>query len=254
MVRSRWPRGVSGPRSSLRYCPCQAGSYWLRLTGVMSLRQKFRSSRIIVGSCGNSRLAQGFDLGRGLHAAIGNDLLDHPQARLQPLDVGRILRGFLGRLAGNKLAHFFLVLEPALEGAHRNSPEHRNSDDDDEEYEKRRVHICLLESVDVQRVQAAAPSLDLAAKRGGRSASIWAAVSAPRSVTICSSTRTRCSSSVEREAYWAALSAALRASTSSFFSRNLKKRLNISISMTVGKPIMIVARSTAVGPSIIRSP
>src|SRR6185369_10736322 len=80
-------------------------------------------------------------------------------------------------------------------------------------------------------LQAVASSLVRAASRArrrGRSASIWAAVSAPRSVTICSRTRTRCSSSVEREAYWAAISAALPASTSSFFSRNLKKRLNIS--------------------------
>src|SRR6185369_7386717 len=91
-------------------------------------------------------------------------------------------------------------------------------------------------------------------RRGSRRASICAAVWAPPSVTICSSTRTRCSSSLERAAYCAAFSAALIASTSSFFSRNLKKRLNINISMTVGRPTMIVAKSTAVGPSITRSP
>src|SRR4051794_5823173 len=90
-------------------------------------------------------------------------------------------------------------------------------------------------------------------RTGVRSASICAAVWAPPSVTICSRMRTRCSSSIERDAYCAAFSAAMPASISSFFSRNLKKRLAINIRNTVGKPTIIAARKIAVTPCITHS-
>jgi hypothetical protein len=78
-----------------------------------------------------------------LHSAVGRDLLKNAKARFDAFHVLRILRGLFGRLVGEKLAHLFLVLKPALESAHPDTAENRDSDDDYEEYEKGRFQVTL---------------------------------------------------------------------------------------------------------------
>jgi len=63
---------------------------------------------------------------------------------VKPLDVRGILSGLLGGLVGDELAHFFLVLQPALECAYGHAANDRNTDDDDEEDEHGTGHVSLL--------------------------------------------------------------------------------------------------------------
>ena len=78
-------------------------------------------------------VAQCFDLSCGLDSAVGRDLLEYAHARFDPFDVSSILRGPLGGLIGNHLAHPLLVLEPSSESAEADSADDRDSDDDQEE-------------------------------------------------------------------------------------------------------------------------
>jgi hypothetical protein len=82
------------------------------------------------------RLTQCLNLGRGMHAAIGDNFLDHSQPGLEALNLGGILGGLLGSLTGDELTHLLLMQEPALECAYGNSAKDRERNDDHEKDEK----------------------------------------------------------------------------------------------------------------------
>ena len=61
-------------------------------------QDEFKGVHWALLSFGNTRLvAQRFDLRRGLDAAVGDDLLEHPEPRFDALHVLRILSALLGR-------------------------------------------------------------------------------------------------------------------------------------------------------------
>src|SRR5438874_482776 len=82
----------------------------------------------------SGRLAQRFYLRRGLNTAVGDDLLQYPEARFYSLHMGRILRGLFSRLIGDELTHLFFVLKPSIEYGHAETAQawnrHYNHEED----------------------------------------------------------------------------------------------------------------------------
>src|SRR5215213_10854606 len=84
---------------SARGCPFCAGQRLARTSGRRARGRTQKGSWL--GLRQNPWLvAQSFDLGRGLGAAIGDDLLNDAQPCLDPLDMG----GILGALLGGEVA------------------------------------------------------------------------------------------------------------------------------------------------------
>src|SRR5206468_1099348 len=135
------------------------------------------------------------DLGGGLDAAVGDDPLQHVDAVLQLLHLGA-QAGVFSVVRGRIASHF-------THGADRDAelvPDDREGEhqEQDRKDEFEGIHGVLSST---------------GMRACSRSASIWSAVCAPRSVTICSSTLTRASILSTCAAYCAAFSAVCSASS-----------------------------------------
>jgi hypothetical protein len=113
----------------------------------MSSPSRHRVARLL-GHMANSSargIAQGLDLRRRLDATVGSDLLENPNALFELVRARGVLSRFFRSFVRKELAHFFLVLEPSLEGAHGDTAKNGDANDDHEENEKGRRQVTLLD-------------------------------------------------------------------------------------------------------------
>jgi hypothetical protein len=86
-----------------------------------------------VYAANSRRFPECFNLGSRLNTPVGHDLLKHAQARFDALNVRRVLRGLLGSLISNQLAHLFFVLKPSIEHCHAEAAQRWDCHHDNEE-------------------------------------------------------------------------------------------------------------------------
>ena len=91
------------------------------------------------------RIAQGLDLSRRLDATVGSDLFENSNALFELVRACGVLSRFFCSFVRKEFAHFFLVLEPSLEGAHGDTAKNGDANDDHEENEKGRRQVTLLD-------------------------------------------------------------------------------------------------------------
>src|SRR5687768_4095645 len=236
-------RGVSISARLSSSHSCQPLSVATAVTPIPSVTVEPRANK----AAGSFILSvpQFLDLALEAVFLLDRDPLEHLDALLELLDLVAQAYGFR---VGERRRRFAHPRPPRVDPRPDHAGGHHDKDDAEDEFES--AHFLSL-SVSGQFSGGSTRFC-----RSSRSRSISSETSSPLSVTIRSSTRTRCSSRSVCDAYCAAFSAVSRASISIRFSRcsshllrNGWPRTRVIGSPTAMKTIRTLARS-----SIVQSP
>src|SRR3569832_2788695 len=93
----------------------------------------------IISTCPSIELrrfvAQLFDFGCDVDAAVGDDAFQHLHALFQPFGMGGVLRRLFRRLGVEGARHLLLVLQPGLQHLVADAEDHRDTDDNHRNHE-----------------------------------------------------------------------------------------------------------------------